>query len=241
MDCTERTRNIDSWLANAPQSVLDRTHELLDRVAEMRATETIYPPQDDILNALAFTGAGDVRAVILGQDPYHGPNQAMGLSFSVPASQSKLPPSLKNIYKELAADLGCPMPQTGDLTPWARQGVLLLNTTLTVREHAANSHSKLGWQTLTDYIVERCCTLAQPVVFLAWGRFAVQMVQNKLAQTQAGPDTAKFLLTSTHPSPLSANRSSGSLASFMGSRPFSQANELLQQAGAVPIDWTAIV
>lgn len=240
MDRTDRDRNIDSWLADAPQGVLDRTRELLDRVAAMRATETIYPPQDDILNALAFTGADDVRVVILGQDPYHGPNQAMGLSFSVPASQRKLPPSLKNIYKELAADQDCPVPHTGDLTPWARQGVLLLNTTLTVREHAANSHSKLGWQVLTDYVIERCCTLSRPVVFLAWGRFAVQMVQGKLAQTQAGPDTAKYLLTSTHPSPLSANRSSGSLESFMGSRPFSHANELLQQAGAAPVDWTAI-
>lgn len=101
----------------------------------------------------------------------------MGLSFSVPATQTKLPPSLRNIYKELKADLDCPFPATGDLTPWAQQGVLLLNTTLTVRKHAANSHAKLGWSTLTDYIIERCCQLPQPVVFLAWGRFAQQMVE----------------------------------------------------------------
>ena len=240
MDRITRDRNIDSWLASAPQPVLDRTQELLQRVAEMRASETIYPPQDDILNALAFTGAADVHAVILGQDPYHGPNQAMGLSFSVPATQPKLPPSLKNIYKELAADLGCNIPATGDLTPWAEHGVLLLNTTLTVREHAANSHAKLGWQALTDYVVERCCTLPQPVVFLAWGRFAQKMVEDKLAATAAGGKANKFCLASTHPSPLSARRASAALPAFMGSRPFSRANALLEQAGAEPIDWACI-
>ena len=240
MDRIARERNIDSWLADAPQDVLDRTHELLDRVAEMRRTDTIYPPQDDILNALAYTGAADVRAVILGQDPYHGPNQAMGLSFSVPATQPKLPPSLRNIYKELAADLDCEIPKTGDLTPWAEQGVLLLNTTLTVREHAANSHAKLGWQTFTDYLVERCCTLPQPVVFLAWGRFAQKMVEDKLAATGAGEATDKFCLASTHPSPLSANRASAGLPAFMGSRPFSRANTLLETHGADPIDWSCV-
>ena len=240
MDRTARERNIESWLGDAPQRVLDRTRELLDRVSEMRASETIYPPQGDIMNALAYTGAADVRAVILGQDPYHGPNQAMGLSFSVPATQSKLPPSLRNIYKEMAADLGCAVPATGDLTPWADQGVLLLNTTLTVREHAANSHAKLGWSTLTDYIIERCCTLPQPVVFLAWGRFAVEMVESKLATTGAGPDQHKFIVKSTHPSPLSANRASAALPAFMGSRPFSRANELLTGCGAEPIDWARL-
>lgn len=241
MDRTTRELNIDSWLADAPQPVLDRTRELLQRVADMRSSETIYPPQEDILNALAFTGAGNVRAVILGQDPYHGPNQAMGLSFSVPATQPKLPPSLRNIYKELAADLDCVIPETGDLTPWAEQGVLLLNTTLTVREHAANSHAKLGWQTLTDYLVERCCTLPQPVVFLAWGRFAQKMVEGKLAATGADETTGKFCLASTHPSPLSANRASAGLPAFMGSRPFSRANALLEAHGADPIDWECLI
>ena len=240
MDRIPRERNIESWLADAPQTVLNRTRELMDRVAEMRRSETIYPPQDDILNALAFTNAADVRAVILGQDPYHGPNQAMGLSFSVPVTQPKLPPSLRNIYKELAADLGCPMPASGDLTPWAQQGVLLLNTTLTVREHAANSHAKLGWSTLTDYLIERCCTLPQPIVFLAWGRFAVEMVESKLTATDAGPEQHKYIVKSTHPSPLSANRASAALPAFMGSRPFSRANELLTSCGAEPIAWTCL-
>ena len=161
----------------------------------------------------------------------------MGLSFSVPATQTKLPPSLRNIYKELKADLGYPIPATGDLTPWAQQGVLLLNTTLTVREHAANSHAKLGWSTLTDCVIERCCQLPQPVVFLAWGRFAQQMVEGKLAATGAGKATGKFCLASTHPSPLSANRATAELPAFMGSHPFSAANELLERNGSSPIDW----
>ncbi|MFR6499721.1 MAG: uracil-DNA glycosylase [Collinsella sp.] len=189
MDAATRDRNIATWLGDAPQPVRDTTNQLLERIALLRAEQTIYPAQDDILNALAYTPADQVKVVILGQDPYHGPNQAMGLSFSVPATQTKLPPSLRNIYKELKADLGCPIPATGDLTPWARQGVLLLNTTLTVREHAANSHAKLGWSTLTDYVIERCCQLPQPVVFLAWGRFAQQMVEGKRDATGAGKAT----------------------------------------------------
>ena len=110
-----------NWLGDAPQPVRDTTNQLLERIALLRAEQTIYPAQDDILNALAYTPADLVKVVILGQDPYHGPNQAMGLSFSVPATQTKLPPSLRNIYKELNADLGCPIPATGDLTPWAQQ------------------------------------------------------------------------------------------------------------------------
>ena len=123
MDAATRDRNIATWLGDAPQPVRDTTNQLLERIALLRAEQTIYPAQDDILNALAYTPADQVKVVILGQDPYHGPNQAMGLSFSVPATQTKLPPSLRNIYKELKADLGCPIPATGDLTPWARQGV----------------------------------------------------------------------------------------------------------------------
>lgn len=235
-----KNRNIASWLDDAPQAVIERTRELLAQVEEMRHSETIYPPQEDILNALAFTPTEQVRVVILGQDPYHEPNQAMGLSFSVPSSQTKLPPSLRNIYKELSADLGCPIPSTGDLTPWAKQGVLLLNTTLTVREHKANSHAKLGWQALTDYVIERCCRLSQPVVFLTWGRFAQRMVQDKLAATGADETTGKFCLASTHPSPLSANRASAELPAFMGSRPFSQANHLLKPQHGEPVDWARL-
>ena len=231
--------NVNLWLDGAPQEVCATCDRLMGEIAAMRNTQTIYPAQDDILNALAYTAPGNVRAVILGQDPYHEPGQAMGLSFSVPQGQ-KLPPSLRNIYKEMAADLGCEAPKSGDLTRWAEQGVLLLNTTLTVTEHAANSHSKLGWQVLTHYLIEKCFTLQQPVVFLAWGRFAVGLVEEaRLHAGTAGTATLgnKFVLASTHPSPLSASRSSAGLPAFLGSRPFSQANELLEGAGAQAIDW----
>ncbi len=231
--------NVNLWLDGAPQEVRATYDRLMGEIATMRGTQTIYPAQDDILNALAYTAPGNVRAVILGQDPYHEPGQAMGLSFSVPQGQ-KLPPSLRNIYKEMAADLGCEAPKSGDLTRWAEQGVLLLNTTLTVTEHAANSHSKLGWQVLTHYLIEKCFTLQQPVVFLAWGRFAVGLVEKaRLHAGTAGTATLgnKFVLASTHPSPLSASRSSAGLPAFLGSRPFSQANALLEDAGAQAIDW----
>lgn len=232
-------KNVDAWLCDAPEDVTRTTEGLLHKVEGMRDEQVIYPPQEDILNALAWTSPRDVRVVILGQDPYHGPGQAMGLSFSVHRDQ-KLPPSLRNIYKELVADLGCAQPPTGDLSNWARQGVLLLNTTLTVREHAANSHSKLGWQTLTDYVVRRCCELPQPIVFLAWGAHAIKMVSQSMEATGACEATHKYCLASTHPSPLSANRAAKGVPAFMGSRPFSQANELLTSCGQRPIDWAKV-
>lgn len=235
-------QNIDTWLSGASRGVVETTSRLMAAVEELRKTETIYPSQEKILNALAFTAPKDVRVVILGQDPYHGPNQAMGLSFSVPQGE-KLPPSLRNIYKEMAADLGCSMPESGDLTSWAQQGVLLLNTTLTVREHAANSHSKLGWQVLTNYVIERCFSLPQPVVFLAWGRHAITLVEDArsraVGQSCANLET-KHILKSTHPSPLSANKQGGELRAFMGSRPFSSANNLLVRCGQSPIEWQSV-
>lgn len=235
-------QNIDTWLSGASQEVVEATSRLMAAVEELRKTETIYPSQEKILNALAFTAPKDVRVVILGQDPYHGPNQAMGLSFSVPQGE-KLPPSLRNIYKEMAADLGCSMPESGDLTSWAQQGVLLLNTTLTVREHAANSHSKLGWQVLTNFVIEQCFSLPQPVVFLAWGRHAITLVEDArsraVGQSCANLET-KHILKSTHPSPLSANKQGGELRAFMGSRPFSSANNLLVRCGQSPIEWQSV-
>lgn len=231
-ECT----HINEWFEQLPEDVVTQAKNLLEQVETMRQSETIYPTQDNILNALALTAPADVRVVILGQDPYHGPGQAMGLSFSVPEGQ-KLPPSLRNIYKEMATDLGCTAPTSGDLTSWAQQGVLLLNTTLTVREHAANSHAKLGWKTLTDAIIRLCLQLEQPVVFLTWGRHAIDMVEAAREATDATAN--KFFFASTHPSPLSATRAAGDLPAFMGSRPFSRTNELLAQHGAAPIDWCA--
>ena len=232
----EKTDNINAWLDDAPAEVRETCDRLLAEVASMRADQAIYPPQEDILNALAWTAPDAVRVVILGQDPYHEEGQAMGLSFSVHRG-CKLPPSLRNIYKEMASDLGCLVPGSGDLTNWARQGALLLNTTLTVREGAANSHAKLGWQTVTNYVVRRCLTLPQPVVFLAWGRFAIGLVEG--AKKELGAEVAdnKFVLASTHPSPLSATRAAGGLDAFIGSKPFSRANELLVTHGAAAIDW----
>lgn len=231
------TANIAAWLDTAPQEVRDSTARLLDEVDAMRATETIYPAQDDVLNALAHTAPQDVRAVIIGQDPYHEEGQAMGLSFSVPRGQ-KLPPSLKNVYHEMVRDLGCVEPVTGDLTPWADHGVLLLNTTLTVREHAAASHSKLGWQTLTGYVIRRCCDLEQPIVFLAWGRHAIDLAEPAMSEGTHAQN--KCVLKSTHPSPLSARRNAGELHAFMGSAPFSTANAFLSEQGAEPIPWDCL-
>lgn len=240
----ENTHNLEEWFVGAPDEVREATERLMEEVDDLRESQVIYPAQDDILNALSYTTPRDVRVVILGQDPYHGPHQAMGLSFSVPEGE-KLPPSLRNIYKEMAADLGCAMATNGDLTSWAKQGVLLLNTTLTVREHAANSHSKLGWQVLTTYVVQRCFALEQPVVFLAWGRHAIQLVrackENQESQEGQAPLAPKFILESTHPSPLSANKQGGELQAFMGSRPFSRANALLEANGSAAIDWTSVL
>lgn len=274
----EKQESIDAWFALVPEQAKATAQRLLLEVDDLRREETIYPPQGDILNALAYVAPEDVRVVILGQDPYHGPGQAMGLSFSVPNGE-KLPPSLRNIYKEMTSDLGCNMPVSGDLSAWAQQGVLLLNTTLTVREHEANSHSKLGWQVVTTAIVEACMRLPQPVVFLAWGRPAIKLIESAKSRVSkdaleggdcagvagagagvaaaggsasdaAAPAAAdesgssagdalsrKFILKSTHPSPLSASRSAGDLPAFLGSRPFSRANDLLRECGVEPIDW----
>lgn len=237
---------IEEWLLSAPAEVRAKTEALLAKVAGMReAGQVIYPPQNLVLNALATTPPTAVRAVIVGQDPYHEPGQAMGLSFSVP-TDCKLPPSLRNIYKELASDLGCAAPKSGDLTAWAQSGVLLLNTTLTVLEHKANSHAKLGWSVLTDYVIQRCMTLPQPVVFLVWGRNAIDLIkgakQKAKQDCSAGEEAFanKFILASTHPSPLSATRPAGAIPAFIGSKPFSQANKLLTDAGGEPVDWESI-
>ena len=270
----EKQESIDAWFALVPEQAKATARRLLLEVDNLRREEIIYPPQGDILNALAYVAPEDVRAVILGQDPYHGPGQAMGLSFSVPKGE-KLPPSLRNIYKEMASDLGCSIPVSGDLSAWAQQGVLLLNTTLTVREHEANSHSKFGWQVVTTAIVEACMRLPQPVVFLAWGRPAIKLIESAKSRASKGaleggacagvagsgaddhassgtaPAVAdssgslaggalscKFILKSTHPSPLSASRAAGDLPAFLGSRPFSRANDLLKECGVEPIDWS---
>ncbi|MBQ1684729.1 MAG: uracil-DNA glycosylase [Clostridia bacterium] len=183
----------------------------------------VYPGMYDIFNALRYTSFADVKAVILGQDPYHGPGQAHGLCFSVRPGVEP-PPSLKNIYKELESDIGFVPPAHGCLTHWARQGVLLLNTVLTVREHEPNSHRGMGWEIFTDRVIKELDRKDKPVVFLLWGANA-----RKKADIVQNPIHVK--LTAPHPSPLSA------YSGFFGCRHFSKANEILVRSGQKPINW----
>ncbi|MEQ8156945.1 MAG: uracil-DNA glycosylase [Clostridiaceae bacterium] len=184
---------------------------------------TVYPAMDDIFNSLNYTSYEDVKVVILGQDPYHGPGQAHGLSFSVKPG-TKLPPSLVNIYKELKDDLGCYIPNNGYLKKWADQGVLLLNTSLTVRAHTANSHKGKGWEILTDKIISILNQREDPVVFILWGN-------NAIAKEKIITNPQHYIIKSVHPSPLSASRG------FFGSKPFSKSNEFLKSLGKKNIDW----
>ncbi len=187
---------------------------------------TVYPPMNDIYNALRYTDYDDVKAVILGQDPYHEEGQAHGLAFSV-RKGIRVPPSLQNIYTELKNDIGMPIPTHGDLSAWAKQGVLLLNATLTVRKGQAASHKGRGWETLTDAIIEKANESPSPIVFILWG-------SNARAKRALIDKTRHMVLESPHPSPLSAYQG------FFGSRPFSKANEFLIKNGRSPIMWDAI-
>ena len=184
--------------------------------------QTIYPPGSQIFSAFNLTPFDKVKVVLLGQDPYHGPNQAHGLSFSVRDGVTP-PPSLKNIYKELHADLELPIPQSGDLTKWAEQGVFLLNAILTVRANTAASHQKKGWEEFTDAVIKTISDKKEGIVFLLWGKFA----QGK----EVLIDTSKhYVLKAAHPSPLAGG-------AFFGSRPFSKTNDILRKLGKAPIDW----
>ena len=192
-------------------------------IGEEYKNHTVYPPQDEVFTALGLTPPDRVKVVILGQDPYHEPGQAHGLSFSVKKG-IKIPPSLVNIYKELHTDLGIEIPDHGNLSCWSRQGVLLLNTVLTVRAHQAMSHRGKGWEQFTDAIIDVINEIDRPIVFILWGRPA--------GEKAARLDNPNHLvLTSPHPSPLSASRG------FFGSRPFSKANAFLEKNGVAPIDW----
>lgn len=185
---------------------------------------TIFPPQEEIFTALNLTSFEQVKVVILGQDPYHGRGEAHGLSFSVKPGIA-IPKSLNNMLRELEEDLGCQRPFSGDLSSWAKQGVLLLNTVLTVREKAANSHKGKGWEVFTDTIIELLAKRQKSIVFILWGRQA-QEKKRIIAQY-----AQHVILESPHPSPLSAHRG------FFGSKPYSRANEVLQASGQEPIQW----
>ena len=198
--------------------------KLFETVNEEYRTRQIFPPADDIFNAFHLTPLHNVKAVILGQDPYHNVNQAHGLSFSVLPEQKEIPPSLQNIYKELHDDLGCYIPNNGYLKKWADQGVLLLNTVLTVRAHQANSHQGRGWEQFTDAIIQAVNAQDRPIVYMLWGRPA----QSKIPMLT---NPKHLILKAPHPSPLSAYRG------FFGCRHFSQANQFLKEHGIEPIDW----
>lgn len=198
---------------------------LEQRLGAAYESGAVYPPAQQLFAAFERTPPARVRAVILGQDPYHEPGQANGLAFSV-SRGVKLPPSLQNIYKELEADLGVPAAKSGDLTSWAQQGVFLLNTVLSVRAHVANSHKDFGWQSFTDAVIAALAELPQPIAFVLWGAQA----QKKAALVEKSP-YPRLVLQSPHPSPLSAYRG------FFGSRPFSQINAFLVSYGFSPVDW----
>ena len=197
--------------------------ELINYVNNEYKQKTIYPKKTEVFNAFKYTDYNNVKVVILGQDPYHGPNQAEGLSFSVSNEVIK-PPSLKNIFKELESDLGIPFPEYNSLKPWAKEGVLLLNAVLTVEEHKPASHANKGWETFTDEIIKILNKKEEPVVFILWGNYA----REKKAYIT---NPIHYVIESPHPSPFSARNG------FFGSKPFSKTNEFLKSKGIKEINW----
>ena len=214
----------NDWLAPlTPEFAKPYYRELYKKVKEEYATHMIFPPSNEVFSAFELTPLADVKVVILGQDPYHNVGQAHGLCFSV-KPDVEIPPSLVNIYKELHDDLGCYIPNNGYLVKWAKQGVLMLNTVLTVRAHQANSHRGIGWEEFTNAAIRVLNEQDRPIVFILWGSPAQrkkEMLNNPKHLIQEAP----------HPSPLSAYRG------FFGSKPFSQTNAFLEKNGLTPIDW----
>lgn len=224
----ERNDTFVRWNEILDEKAMEKSDELYARAEKLRKQGTLVcPPQTEIYKALKLTPPDKVKVCIIGQDPYHTPGVANGLAFST-NPENPIPPSLANIFKELADDLGCPMPHTGDLTPWAKQGVLLLNTSLTVTAHQPNSHKDWGWQVFTKNIFDHCLALPQPIVFILWGANARAFADMRAI---ANAPKNKYVLYSPHPSPFSANRG------FFGSKPFSKTNALLIAAGSRPIEW----
>ena len=196
---------------------------LMNFIKKEYKTKTIYPKENEVFNAFRYTDFENIKVVILGQDPYHGPNQAEGLSFSVSDKVLK-PPSLKNIFKELESDLSIPFPEHNSLKPWAKQGVLLLNAVLTVEEHKPTSHKGMGWEIFTDSVIKMINEKEKPVVFILWGSYARD--KKKLI---TNPN--HLIIESAHPSPFSARNG------FFGSKPFSKTNSFLKRNGIREIDW----
>ena len=214
----------NDWLAPlTPEFAKPYYRELYKKVKEEYATHMIFPPSNEVFSAFELTPLADVKVVILGQDPYHNVGQAHGLCFSV-KPDVEIPPSLVNIYKELHDDLGCYIPNNGYLVKWAKQGVLMLNTVLTVRAHQANSHRGIGWEEFTNAAIRVLNEQDRPIVFILWGSPA----QRKKEMLN---NPKHLILEAPHPSPLSAYRG------FFGSKPFSQTNAILEKNGLTPIDW----
>ncbi|MBQ1786696.1 MAG: uracil-DNA glycosylase [Turicibacter sp.] len=198
--------------------------ELFKQLHKEYDSEVVYPPKNEVFRAFQLTPYSETKVVILGQDPYHGPHQANGLSFSVEEG-TKFPPSLRNIFNELVEDIKCEYPSSGDLSSWAKQGVLLLNTTLTVKESQPMSHTGMGWERFTDVVLSEINKKSTPVVFILWGKHA-QSKKKLIDQSK------HFVIESAHPSPLSARRG------FFGSHPFSKTNTFLISKGLTPINWS---
>lgn len=223
-----------SWASKMIPSSLALAHTVEAKVKEeLNKGIEVHPDFCNIYKALELVSPDKVKAVILGQDPYINRGEAMGLSFSVPAG-CKLPPSLRNIFKELHDDLGCELPTSGDLTTWAEHGVLLLNTTLTVRHKESNSHSALGWSGVTVEVLNVCLEQPNPIAFLLWGRHTRRAIQT----CSVYPGKKKLFLYSSHPSPLGAYSATSEAPAFIGSKPFSKTNKWLKDRGVEPIDWS---
>lgn len=240
-DLTQSDTHVhQAWFPYMAQDVQAQVKRIIAELTHLVEDErkTIYPPLPLIFRAMQLTAPDKVKVIIIGQDPYHGPNQANGLSFSVNAGVA-LPPSLRNIYLELVNDVHVPAPTTGDLTPWAREGVLLLNASLSVEEHKPNSHAYLQWELVTAEILRVALLFPSPKVFLCWGNFAYKVAQAAITTAkQEGHVPEVCIIRSTHPSPFSAHTSTASAPAFIGSHPFSQANAYLKAHGVMPVDWS---
>ena len=216
--------NLGDWNSVlAPLFGDEKYHKIRNFLLEEYGNYTVYPDMYDLYNCFRFTPFVKVKVVLLGQDPYHGEGQAHGLCFSVQEGVPN-PPSLENIFKELQADIGCPRPTSGNLTKWANEGVLLLNTSLTVRAHQANSHSKCGWAWFTDSVIKLLSDKKENLAFILWGG-------NAKSKKPLIDQTKHYIIESVHPSPLSA------YGGFLGSKPFSKTNEYLLSNNIPPIDW----
>lgn len=213
------------WSDIMEESIMQKGDELYQKAQDLRNTGTpVFPPQDQIFRALTLTPPDQTKVCIIGQDPYHTPGAANGLAFSINPGR-RIQPSLQNIFKEMVSDLNCNTPSSGDLTPWAKQGVLLLNRTLTVTGGCPNSHADWGWQLFTEHVFRLCAELPQPLVFILWGKYA-----QSLANGITLPEN-KLVIKSPHPSPMSASYG------FFGSKPFSKTNKFLTDHGVTPIQW----